>query len=852
MCTRFGGKISCYLSRLRSHKFLCLVLIGLAIRLVLAPFSSEPYDVSVFYVVNNDLMAGLNPYTTNSFSYPPLWAYTTYPGLGIVSLLASPKLFGASPAALGLLSDSWNLPLAITSPLFNIMLKLPLIVTDLVIGIVIYDVLKALMDEKHAMTGFILWFLNPLVIFIDSVHGQFDVIPTLMTVLAFFLLVKRKYFLSGVAIGMGIAFKIYPIFLAPLYVISIAKLEKNDYLNNSKSLRKTLTKCSQFISGGIFSLAIFLLPLVNSNLVPDVFTRVEFPNSVGGLTVFGVLHAQGFEWLLHLVLSQSRLLYLGLTGVSLVAVTFICAICFLGNGDFIETFLLGSIAILLIVYITSLVVNSQYVLWILPFLILSYGLFGKNKITIGLLSISALIYLFGLGSPLFFFYPLALFPSFISGSAIYSSNQFFQQNVSWFIFIISAVTAVFSIFICLGNTVNSLLKKQKKSSMIRDKRTHGQEGLGNSTFGPKWHIHPSLVLMGLLVFLMIAQLLVLGFPLVRQNADFEVQSTNFAPNNMLRISYLIKSVGYPVDFKVSATPSTLSEGIENREILIYYDDAYPSSLVGPSSWIGLVDHIPVELKLRSYSGSIQTVDANGLKNALTLDKNCVIVIPSGVLPETVHASNKTLIGDWLRSGGTLIWIGDAFGYFSGVKGGGLQLFSEANFSEVQTQILGFSLFDTSLTGAERYASTPSNFSDALDLQYPDAKVGAYVFETLDHGGQVLGKTTSQTNPRASIVSVPVGSGHLILFGGAVGRVLTPIGEDAIAHDIAQILCSGFTFSSDIVTSNSHELGRNNALEAFLNIPISQSQNFTGVTIAVFSESPYDRYFKSQFYLIHQQ
>lgn len=349
---------------------------------------------------------------------------------------------------------------------------------------------------------------------------------------------------------------------------------------------------------------------------------------------------------------------------------------------------------------------------------------------------------------------------------------------------------------------------------------------------------------------MIAQLLIFAFPLVRQNINFKVQNVNLVSGNMLRIGYSIRSSGYPVDLQVSATPLTLGDESGNREVLIYYDNAYPSSFVDAASWVGLLDHIPVELKLRSYGGRILTVDANGLRDALTLNQDSVIIMPSGVLPETVHADNKSLIGDWLRSGGTLIWIGDAFGYYSGMRGGRLQLFSEANLSEVQIQLLGFSLFDTSLGDDERYASTPSNFSNALDLQYPDAKVGAYVSETLEHGGQILGKTTASPNARASIVYVPVGSGHLILFGGVVGRVFTPLGEDAIAHDIAQILCSGFTFSSGIVTSNSHELGRNDTEEAFLDVPVPQGQNFTGVTIAVFSESPYVRYFTSQFYSIN--
>jgi len=114
-----------------------LLLIGFVLRLVLAPFSSDPNDVGVFYIVANDLLAGLNVYTTNSFSYPPLWAYIIHPALGLASFSLSPNLLGVRVDTLSLSIESWKLPPIITSPFFNILVKLPLIIADVLIGIIL-------------------------------------------------------------------------------------------------------------------------------------------------------------------------------------------------------------------------------------------------------------------------------------------------------------------------------------------------------------------------------------------------------------------------------------------------------------------------------------------------------------------------------------------------------------------------------------------------------------------------------------------------------------------------------------------------------------------------------------------
>jgi Gpi18-like mannosyltransferase len=834
-------------ANLRRHPLLGLFLIGLAVRLALAPFSADPYDVSTFFTVTNDLLAGLNVYTTNSFSYPPLWAYAMHPAVGLTSLFVSPKLLGVYISTQSLTLENWQLPAIVTSPLFNLLLKLPLIVADVLIGLILYKIIRDLRNEKQAKIAFVLWFLNPLVILIDSVQGQIDVLAALMVVLAFCLLCNRKYFASGIAIGIGVLFKISPIYLAPLYLFSIAKLEGDRSLKILDNLRTILSKCSRFLAGMLILFSIFLLPLINSNIIHDIFARTESVASIGGLTVFSAVELPGMLWLLQLISSYSGLVSLSMLIASFAAIFLVSLACFKSRRHFLETFLLGHVAIILVIYVTTLIVNPQYIVWILPFLILEWGLYKHNLIKLSLLSILASMFLIGIGGLLFFFRPLAVFTSLISVNTVYSSISFFE-NYGWPILFTSGILGTIVIILCLEDTLRFLLKKENKSQTVID---HGEGKLkDNENLSLKIHwnsVNPSKILALVLVVLVLGQSLAFLLPLAQQNANFQIQNINFANGKSAVLNYTVKSAGYPLDIQVSATPSTsILHGAIDKEVFIYYDPDYPSSLVGDIGWMGLIDHIPVELNLRGYNGSVKIVDAEELRHVIEANPDSVVVIPAGVFPETVHANNVSLIGNWLQSGGVLVWVGDAFGYFSGYKGKVIQLFSENNFSEVQNQILGFTLFGNVSKEDERLATIPSDFSNALDLQYSDATKGAYVSEVLKHGGEILGKITSSEYPRTSIAYVPVGSGHLVLFGGGVGRIFTVTGEDAIAHDIAQILCSGFDFSSQTVSSRLYHLGRNEGESGSISVSLPQNQNITGIVIDVFSESPYDRYFLRQF------
>lgn len=843
-------RVSTRFSRLRIHPLFLLLLVGIALRLGLSPFTSYPNDIAVLYRATNDLLRGLNIYTTNSFSYPPLWPYAEYILLDLAGFLTSPKIFGVRTDTLVSL-ETWKLPPVITSPLFNILSKFPLLVADLLIGIIIYDFVKDLRDERRARLSFILWFFNPLVICINSMHGQIDVLPALMTVLSFCFFFKHRYIASGVAIGLGTLFKIYPVLLIPLYLFSIGRLENEKSLSTSMKVERIFTKSLKLAAGVMLSLCVFLIPLINSNIVHDVFTRT-LVTSLGGLTIFNIAQAPQLPWLLPFMASHSVLVSTSLITVLAILILLIGVTSFFARKDFLETFILGHIAILLATYLTSLTVNPQYILWILPFLILSHGLYNYNLKSLTVISTSALTFLIGLRGPLFFFYPLAIFTPFLKVQQIYANEYFFEKSGGWFILLVSGIIGVIALLLCFGNTLASLLNVKKRSLTGGWSHKEGQSDTARLMHAVRWPtVSPSKVLALALTVLMIGQFLAFVQPSFQEKDSFSIVQLGSKSATSVEVQYSIRSGSYPVDIQIFATPAISGpSSAMNKTVFIYYSEDYPSSFVDRARWIGLLDHAPVELKLRGYNGSVKVVDADGLRNVMNGDSGSVIIIPSGVFPDTVHAHNETLVGNWLRSGGTLIWMGDAFGYLSGGKDGATELFSENNFSEVQDRILGVVLFNGS-SEAEEYASVPSGFSGALDLQYTDALVGASVSNVLKCGGIVLGKLTQSEDARASICCVPAGTGHLILFGGGIGTAFTANGEDVIAHDIAQILCSGFPFSSGLSAFETLHLDKNEVKEATLEVPLP-SQNVTGVMISAFSKSPYDGFFMSQYYPIDEK
>ncbi len=97
--------------------------------------------------------------------------------------------------------------------------KIPVIIADILLGVilgkVVFDATRSVKAKKLAMAGYL---LNPYTFMGSILYFQFDPIPALFTVLALYFFRRDEVELSAISLGMGIAFKIYPIILFPVFL----------------------------------------------------------------------------------------------------------------------------------------------------------------------------------------------------------------------------------------------------------------------------------------------------------------------------------------------------------------------------------------------------------------------------------------------------------------------------------------------------------------------------------------------------------------------------------------------------------------------------------------------------------
>ena len=134
---------------------------------------------------------------------------------------------------------------------------------------------------------------------------------------------------------------------------------------------------------------------------------------------------------------------------------------------------------------------------------------------------------------------------------------------------------------------------------------------------------------------------------------------------------------------------------------------------------------------------------------------------SGVFPDTVYTNSTNLVQPWVAAGGTLVWIGDHIGTYSGVPGVQLKYPSPSNPGDNGTK----EFLNLSILGAPTMTYTdPTPVSSNFSVDYTFGLHGTdFNLTALEaNGGIALGPTSSGYS---NVASIPDGTGHLVIFGG---------------------------------------------------------------------------------------
>lgn len=311
-----------------------ILLTGIVLRVFLV-FSTFHPDVSAFDLAGKIVSSGniLNLYDFSSdlavFNYPPLiyWFH------GLFRFLIPIQGYG--------------------------FVKLPYLIFDILIALLF---LKFFSTTKMGKLAVALWMFNPVNLYASYMMGQFDIIPTFFTIWSLYLITKKRLMFAALALGGGIAFKLYPIFLLlPLLVLGKNWLERFKLLIlaiapyilsilpylSSSSFRSTALFASQnskslyaniAVSGGE-TLLLFPLSLVFFYII--IWQKKEEPENLLGLFLIPLLlfyifthfHPQWFIWVTpFLIINLVKEKFKNLTPVLIVLVSYIGSLFFFDSS----------------------------------------------------------------------------------------------------------------------------------------------------------------------------------------------------------------------------------------------------------------------------------------------------------------------------------------------------------------------------------------------------------------------------------------------------------------------------------------------------------------------------------------
>lgn len=143
------------------------------------------------------------------FIYPPLTYFTIGSFQKIASLIVPEKYFLDLMNGMSIYKPDlpWHL----------IIFKMPYMLVDIGMAFVVASLFD---DQKKKRAAFYLWLFNPITFYATMGMGVFDIIPAVFTVLSLSFARKNKLGLAAAMIGIGTAYKQYPIFLLPFVVFS--------------------------------------------------------------------------------------------------------------------------------------------------------------------------------------------------------------------------------------------------------------------------------------------------------------------------------------------------------------------------------------------------------------------------------------------------------------------------------------------------------------------------------------------------------------------------------------------------------------------------------------------------------
>ena len=206
------SKVTSYIDGMK-HPLITLLVVGLIIRFVLAPLLTFNIDMGYWTHVIGVFENGFGLYGTAGYYYTPIWGYILGGVMFFNDMINMADMGTFLDPLASMINDEFKVSDFVTSLSFNVSVKIPLIITDIVTGVLIYKLVERWTgSQTKSALAFLLWFLSPLVITESAVHGTFDNFSVMFTLLAIMFCLDRKYIIAGAAFSVAVFTKFFPIF----------------------------------------------------------------------------------------------------------------------------------------------------------------------------------------------------------------------------------------------------------------------------------------------------------------------------------------------------------------------------------------------------------------------------------------------------------------------------------------------------------------------------------------------------------------------------------------------------------------------------------------------------------------
>lgn len=239
-----------------SRTVLIILAVGLLIRLALSPILTYPFDIEHWAVIIQNINTGNGLYHLTGYFYTPVWGYI----LGFETLVMDGLggMFGMGERVTDLLPIEglrFRFYTATTTTIaFNVVMKIPLIIVDVVVGYLLWQlVMEKTSDRKKADFSLLLWFLCPVVIYMSGVQAQFDCISALLALLSVLLLRKDRFLLAGVFLMAAALLKLWPAVLVFVFI---------PYMFNRFGRQDGIRKFLMFAVGAFAAAAVIFAPTI--------------------------------------------------------------------------------------------------------------------------------------------------------------------------------------------------------------------------------------------------------------------------------------------------------------------------------------------------------------------------------------------------------------------------------------------------------------------------------------------------------------------------------------------------------------------------------------------------------------